>query len=1134
MGTSCGASYVDIQVVALPQNRAYYADQFLRITADVRAAIGTTVAKRDLMILADGLTAFPAGSFYGLGQHYESDIPGPANPHNNGGLDAALFPPLGYMPPTSSAESGWYPGFWPEGMLHEVTHTLGAVNGSAPNASMDTNGNARGHCTDGLDLMCYQDGPVQTARAPYTTSTCGSVAGQGGMTQTYDCGRDDYFSPAPAPNSYLATHWNVFNSDFQAACETVGGACGTLPVVAAPTNDAAPTITGTARRMSVLSATRGNWTGESSTVWTWQRLTNTTWEDILDAEPSAATYTLVTADVGHRVRVAETATNALGSTTAPSNELGPVVAATPANTGTKPSINGSAQRTQTLTASHGDWSDGATSYGYQWQRKPSGGTFADIDQATAATYVPVADDIGATLLVQVTATNGDGPSAAVPSTATAAVTDLPPTNNTAPAITGTARRTSVLSANGGSWDRASSTSWTWQRETNGTWNDISGVAASAPTYTLAPGDVGHSVRINETATNSGGPTTVASNALGPVAPATPTNTEAAPSISGTAQRTRTLTASPGDSSDSPSYGYQWQRKPSGGTFGDIAQATAATYVPVAADVGSTLRVLVTATNGGDTSTAVASAPTVTVTDLPPTNTTAAAIAGTARRTSVLTATAGSWDRASSTTWTWQRETNGTWNDISGVATSAATYTLAAADVGKRVRINETATNSGGPATLASNTLGPVAPATPVNSGAAPSISGTAQRTRTLTASHGGWSDSPTSYGYQWQRKPSGGTFGDIAQAIADTYVPTAGDVDATLRVQVTATNGDGTSAAVPSASTATVTDLHPPSTLSAPTMTGLPADGPRVGSQLGSTTGTWTNEPTGYTHRWQRSADGGTFTDIPQATTSGYTLTGDDVGRQIRVLVTATNGDGASPPVASAATVAVRNVAPVVQTAPTITGTTERDSTLTATTGTWNNAPTGFAIQWQLESGGAWQDIAGATDTSYVLTAPTVGLRLRVGVTATNDGGNATAFSEPVGPVTALPVVVMPDVTPPAPQPPSQPVPPVTPQPPKKPAAPVILNTVLALKRGGKTALRLRVRTVLTTATSTVSIAATKVKLPTGRYRLKLCKGAVCVTKAIVSKRGTASLPALTLKAPAAGRLTASLTGPGGVATGRA
>ena len=48
----------------------------------------------------------------------------------------------------------------------------------------------------------------------------------GAIPQNYDCGRDDYFNPAPAAGSYLATHWNTYDSAFLAPCGEVAPACG--------------------------------------------------------------------------------------------------------------------------------------------------------------------------------------------------------------------------------------------------------------------------------------------------------------------------------------------------------------------------------------------------------------------------------------------------------------------------------------------------------------------------------------------------------------------------------------------------------------------------------------------------------------------------------------------------------------------------------------------------------------------------------------------------------------------------------------------------------------------------------------------------------------------------------------------
>jgi hypothetical protein len=86
----------------------------------------------------------------------------------------------------------------------------------------------------------------------------------------------------------------------------------------------------------------------------------------------------------------------------------------------------------------------------------------------------------------------------------------------------------------------------------------------------------------------------------PVPATAPANT-APPAISGTAQGGLTLTASTGSwSGTTPmSFAYQWRRCDSAGAnCADIAGATGSTYVPVGADTAHTLRVLVTATNGG--------------------------------------------------------------------------------------------------------------------------------------------------------------------------------------------------------------------------------------------------------------------------------------------------------------------------------------------------------------------------------------------------------------------------------------------------------------------------------------------------------------------------------------------------------
>ena len=98
--------------------------------------------------------------------------------------------------------------------------------------------------------------------------------------------------------------------------------------------------------------------------------------------------------------------------------------------------------------------------------------------------------------------------------------------------------------------------------------------------------------------------------------------------------------------------------------------------------------------------------------------------------------------------------------------------------------------------------------TPVNT-ASPTISGITTFGQLLTTTNGTWSNTPTSYTYQWSRaSTSGGSYSNISGAISSTYTLVAADVGQYLKATVTATNASG-SATSTSVATAQIAKATP-------------------------------------------------------------------------------------------------------------------------------------------------------------------------------------------------------------------------------------------------------------------------------------------------------------------------------------
>jgi hypothetical protein len=260
------------------------------------------------------------------------------------------------------------------------------------------------------------------------------------------------------------------------------------------------------------------------------------------------------------------------------------------------------------------------------------------------------------------------------------------------------------------------------------------VVATTSKYTVQAGDGGYSFKLSVTVKNSLGSTSADSAVSQPVGggggggtTAAPANTSP-PVISGTAQDGQTLSASAGSWSGSPtSYAYQWQRCDSSGAgCANVTGATASSYSAGSTDVGSTLRVAVTASNAGGSTTAQ-SAPSAVVAAMPPQSTAPPDVTGSDATGQVLQSSTGSWTGTApmSYAYQWQRcDSSGSGcANVSGATSS--TYALTSADSGSTMRVHVSASNSAGSAAATSQATAPVA-----SGGQSLSFSGTLNKNTT--------------------------------------------------------------------------------------------------------------------------------------------------------------------------------------------------------------------------------------------------------------------------------------------------------------------------------------------------------------------------------------------------------------------
>ena len=136
------------------------------------------------------LMFFDARIYCGIAQFANDDRAGAVNLHNSG-------------PMYGRVDAGCWGA---KTAAHELMHTLGAVQDSAPNTTNNLGGSTGGHCTDEYDIMCYSDAG---GGQPPMRNICPQA-----HDNRFDCNNDDYFHSNPPAGSYLATRWNAAKNAF--------------------------------------------------------------------------------------------------------------------------------------------------------------------------------------------------------------------------------------------------------------------------------------------------------------------------------------------------------------------------------------------------------------------------------------------------------------------------------------------------------------------------------------------------------------------------------------------------------------------------------------------------------------------------------------------------------------------------------------------------------------------------------------------------------------------------------------------------------------------------------------------------------------------------------------------------------
>ncbi|ALE08061.1 hypothetical protein AL755_21260 [Arthrobacter sp. ERGS1:01] len=498
------------------------------------------------------------------------------------------------------------------------------------------------------------------------------------------------------------------------------------------------------------------------------------------------------------------------------------------------------------------------------------GPAAYADQPEPETSASASASVEPAAPVDPTEAPAPEPTASAPAGADSAATDTPAapaapavvTEVNAPVIDGDPVVGGTLTSTGGEWDGAAWLHFTWTANGDTVLTESLPVGGKS-TLQLMNGLAGATIHLSVVASldeDGAGIEAGASDVT--VGTGTFQNVSWSGAVSGTPKVGLALSVTApvwnGPFGMRANIGYQWYR----GTAA-IAGATGAGYTAAAADSGQLLSVKTTLSLSGYTPLVLSSkqlsvaAGTFTTAPVP-------TISGTARVGQVQSANAGNWaPTGAALSYQWYRGTAA----IAGA--TARTYTAAAADNGKALKVRVRATKAGfvtaekysAARTIAAGVFTATKNVT---------ITGTARFGQTLRTSQG-WSPAPTSTSYQWYSNGKairGGTYSflNLSSSLIGTKIT----------VKVTVAKAGFTSKATFSAATVVRNAVF--TTVTAPKITGTL----KAGSVLTASNGSYKPGPSSVSFQWYRNGAA-----ISGARNRTYKLASADNGKSITVRVTA-------------------------------------------------------------------------------------------------------------------------------------------------------------------------------------------------------------------------------------------------------